>query len=571
MASTVQCPVSSLWTVPDHWSLEEAATVPLAYATAYYTLIIKGDLKKGDTVFIHSGASAVGQAAITVALSYDCEVFTLTKNREETSLLQTIFPQLKDRNICCSDDLAFEKYIRSETKGKGVDVVLNTLGGKALKASRRLMAKQGCFVDIGFNTDSQTQLAFYTREQTDYRFQLDALAESQGPDWTRLFGLVQEGMQSGVVKPLKRVVYGMDKIVEAFKNVEAEREAGKVLIKIRDEEKKKVCPPTLTNFSAIHRTCFDQRKSYISVGGLGGMGMEIAYWMVLRGARKIILTSRSGVTTGYQARKIAYLKQLGADIEVMPISINSKKTAECVFERAKKMGPIGGVFNIATILRDDNFLDQTPETFVEPLEAKITTTMLLDDLTRQQSVRDSLDHFVMFSSVIVSHGLMGQTNYAWGNTTMERICEARKRDGLPAMVPQWAGIADVGILAPKGKKTIISGKYPQRFYNVLNIFDFMMSQDNLIISSYVLVEKELDYSGGEGSMADQAANAIGKILGIKNMSSVDGDKEFIDLGVDSLISLEIKQYLERHVDLMLGTKDIQLMTFNSLKALVEGH
>ena len=64
LATSVQCPVTSLWTVPDHWTLEEAATVPLAYATAYYCLIITAGLQKGKTVFIHNGASAIGQVIL---------------------------------------------------------------------------------------------------------------------------------------------------------------------------------------------------------------------------------------------------------------------------------------------------------------------------------------------------------------------------------------------------------------------------------------------------------------------------------------------------------------------------
>ena len=61
LASSVQCPVSSLWRVPDHWTLDEAATVPLAYAKAYHSLVIVAGLQKGKKVFIHAGTSPVGQ------------------------------------------------------------------------------------------------------------------------------------------------------------------------------------------------------------------------------------------------------------------------------------------------------------------------------------------------------------------------------------------------------------------------------------------------------------------------------------------------------------------------------
>lgn len=65
-----------LWDVPNSLSLQEAATIPVVYATAYYALILRGKLKKGERILIHSGSGGVGQAAITIALSMGCDVYT---------------------------------------------------------------------------------------------------------------------------------------------------------------------------------------------------------------------------------------------------------------------------------------------------------------------------------------------------------------------------------------------------------------------------------------------------------------------------------------------------------------
>lgn len=75
MATTVSADPVLLWDVPDEWTLEEAATVPVVYATAYYALLSRGKLKHGERILIHSGSGGVGQAAITIALSMGCEVF----------------------------------------------------------------------------------------------------------------------------------------------------------------------------------------------------------------------------------------------------------------------------------------------------------------------------------------------------------------------------------------------------------------------------------------------------------------------------------------------------------------
>ena len=60
--------------MPDNWNLEEAASVPVVYCTAYYSLIVRGRLREGERVLIHSGSGGVGQAAIAIALSLGCQV-----------------------------------------------------------------------------------------------------------------------------------------------------------------------------------------------------------------------------------------------------------------------------------------------------------------------------------------------------------------------------------------------------------------------------------------------------------------------------------------------------------------
>lgn len=76
LATSVVANPLLLWDVPDEWSLEEAATIPVVYATAYYALILRGKLEEGERILIHSGSGGVGQAAITIALSMGCDVYT---------------------------------------------------------------------------------------------------------------------------------------------------------------------------------------------------------------------------------------------------------------------------------------------------------------------------------------------------------------------------------------------------------------------------------------------------------------------------------------------------------------
>ena len=138
-----------LWPIPDQWTMEEASTVPVVYSTAYYALVVRGGLEEGESVLIHSGSGGVGQAAISIALSMGCEVYTTVGSHEKREYLKKQFPQLTDKNFANSRDTSFEQHVLRQTGGRGVDVVLNSLSEEKLQASVRCLAQHGRFLEIG--------------------------------------------------------------------------------------------------------------------------------------------------------------------------------------------------------------------------------------------------------------------------------------------------------------------------------------------------------------------------------------------------------------------------------------
>lgn len=76
---------------------------------------------------------------------------------------------------------------------------------------------------------------------------------------------------------------------------------------------------------------------------------------------------------------------------------------------------------------------------------KARSTALLDTVSRK--LCPQLEHFVVFSSVSCGRGNVGQSNYGLSNSIMERICEERRAEGLPALAIQWGAIGDVGLVA----------------------------------------------------------------------------------------------------------------------------
>ena len=138
-----------LWPIPPQWSMEDASTVPVAYATAYYALFIRGHLQPGEKVLIHSGSGAVGQAAISICLDLNCQLFITVGTETKQNILMELFPQLKANQFFSSRNTDFSLKILQATNGTGVDVILNSLAEEKLQASVNCLAKFGRFLEIG--------------------------------------------------------------------------------------------------------------------------------------------------------------------------------------------------------------------------------------------------------------------------------------------------------------------------------------------------------------------------------------------------------------------------------------
>ena len=153
------------WPISDKWTMEEAVTIPVAYGTAYYALVIRGNLREKEKVLIHSGSGAVGQAAIAICLSYNCHLFITVGSEEKRTFLMEKFPQLKPNQFASSRETAFEKMILQATDGRGVDVVLNSLAEDKLFASVNCLAPYGRFLEIGkFDLSQNSKLSMFFKK-----------------------------------------------------------------------------------------------------------------------------------------------------------------------------------------------------------------------------------------------------------------------------------------------------------------------------------------------------------------------------------------------------------------------
>ncbi|KAM5309029.1 fatty acid synthase [Glossophaga mutica] len=570
LATSVLLSRDFMWDVPSSWTLEEAASVPVVYTTAYYSLVVRGRIQRGETVLIHSGSGGVGQAAIAIALSLGCRVFTTVGSAEKRAYLQARFPQLDSSSFANSRDTSFEQHVLRHTAGKGVDLVLNSLAEEKLQASVRCLAQHGRFLEIGkfdLSNNHPLGMAIFLKNVTFHGILLDALFSEAASSWREVAALLQEGIRDGVVQPLKCTVFPKSQVEDAFRYMAQGKHIGKVIVQVREEEKVAVLPgpqPTLT--AAVSKIFFPPHKSYVITGGLGGFGLELAHWLVLRGAQKLVLTSRSGIRTGYQAKQVREWRRSGVQVLVSTSDASALDGARSLIAEATRLGPVGGVFNLAMVLRDAMLENQTPEFFQDVNKPKYSGTLNLDRVTREACPK--LDYFVAFSSVSCGRGNAGQSNYGFANSTMERICEQRRHDGLPGLAVQWGSIGDVGVVmeAMMGSNdTVVGGTRPQRIASCLEVLELFMSHPDPVLSSFVLAEKVTARS--QSSSQHDLLKAVAHILGIRDMATVNLDSTLGDLGLDSLMGVEVRQTLEREHDLVLSMREIQQLTLRNLQEL----
>ncbi|XP_077295461.1 fatty acid synthase-like [Arctopsyche grandis] len=567
LANVVKTDDFMYWPIPDAWTMEDAATIPICYSTVLYALMMVAHMQPGESVLIHAGTGGVGQAAINVCLYYGCKVFTTVGTPEKRAAIKMLYPQLTDDCIGNSRDTSFEEMIMFQTEGKGVDIVLNSLADDKLLASVRCLGKRGRFLEIGkvdIVNNTNVGMEFLLKDASMHGIMLDFLFDKYSDSRKELSNLIFEGLVNGSVKPICRVVFNTDEIEKCFRYMAGGKHMGKVLIKIRDEEPDKGAKPAFIKINAIPRyKCFYE-DVYVVVGGLGGFGLELIDWLVMQGARKVVINSRRGLSNGYQAMRLRAWTSYGVNIKVCTDDISTREGCVNLLKTANTLGPVKAIFNLAVILKDALFENQTPETFKQSFAPKARATKFLDAESRKLCPR--LTDFVIFSSVVCGRGNAGQTNYGMANSVMERICEERLKAGLPALAVEWGAIGEVGLIADLQEEHVeleIGGTLQQKISNCLRVLDqFLRHRKYPVLCSMVVAEKK---AGGSG--CGTIVDTVSTIMGIKDLRTISMQATLAELGMDSMMAVEIKQSLEREFEIFLTAQDIRTLSFSRLLEL----
>ncbi|KAJ2952058.1 hypothetical protein O0L34_g4321 [Tuta absoluta] len=234
-ASTTVTAVPGLtWPVPAQWSLEDAATVPLAYAQAYYCLGIKTRLIPGMSILVQGGTGALGQAIISLALSQKCKVFATVRDDKKKDFLLKLFPELTDDVIGYSRDHSFADLVLLATNGAGVDIVICCARGELKNTTLKCGAFFGIVVDTeqAHSPDSFNYgMNFLTLQRSYILVDFYNIFDSQ-ENIRKIHTMVSDGIARGFVKPLSRIVYDAHEATRAFRLLASSRHRGRVLLRV---------------------------------------------------------------------------------------------------------------------------------------------------------------------------------------------------------------------------------------------------------------------------------------------------------------------------------------------------
>ena len=248
LATTSNIHKTNIHRVPQNMNPEVPAAVGIAYATAFYALSNAGSLQKEESILIHSGAGAVGQAAITLSqhVFKAGEIYVTVGSDEKREFIKKKFG-IADENIFSSRGLDFYQGIIHKTNGEGVDVVLNSLSGEALQKSVDLLAPLGRFVEIGkkdlISADSRLEMRSLEKNVQFSSVDLTLLGKKCPDRLYSIFCTVFDFFAQNKIVAVSPInVKPVSEIEDAFRLMQAGKHIGKLLIKLDSEASMQVRP-----------------------------------------------------------------------------------------------------------------------------------------------------------------------------------------------------------------------------------------------------------------------------------------------------------------------------------------
>jgi NADPH:quinone reductase-like Zn-dependent oxidoreductase/SAM-dependent methyltransferase len=425
---------------PSRLTFVEAATVLSAFMTATYTLHHLAGMRRGERVLIHAAAGGVGMAAVQLAQRAGAEIFATAGSPEKRARLRS----LGVHHVMNSRTLEFADEIRRITGGRGVDVVLNSLADDFIPHSLSVLTENGRFLEIGKRGIwTAGQVAELYPRVAYHVIDLVAKMEEDPALIQQINRQIIDLVEAGELTPLPHQVFPLEEAATAFRTMAQAKHVGKIVI---------TYPPT--GAATSEPTVVRADAAYLITGGLTGLGILTAQRLVAEGARHLVLLGRRAPSE--TARKaIQTMEQAGARVMTFQADVaDEARLKQLLADIANTMPPLRGVIHSAGVLDDGALLQQNWARFQTVFAPKVTGGHLLHTLTRHLP----LDFFILFSSASAVLGSPGQSNHAAANAFLDALAHYRRGQGLPALSINWGAWGQIGAAAERSVDERVSAR-----------------------------------------------------------------------------------------------------------------
>ncbi len=560
---------------PAALSFEAAAATPTAFLTAYYGLHELAKLQPGERVLIHSAAGGVGQAAVQLAHAVGAEVYaTASPGKWHALEAQGV------QHIMNSRTLEFAEDIFRATNGEGVQVVLNSLNGEFIDKSFDVLAQGGRFVEIGkLGIWEPQQVTAHRPDAEHYPFDLGEVTAEDPSVITSMLTEVMRGFEDETLAPMPQTLFPVNDVANAYRYMQQARQIGKVVL----------------TFATETLPVIREDGSYLVTGGLGGLGLQVAQHLADSGARHLVLAGRSGATSDEAQALVQTLTDAGVSVAVVQADVANAGDVTQLLMAAQAEVPLRGIIHAAGVLDDGVALQQTPERFERVMGPKVQGAWQLHTQSREMP----LDFFICFSSVASLMGSPGQTNYAAANAVVDALVHQRRAQNLPAMSINWGPWAEVGMAAelsfagegldkiepdagiqiladlmqrPAHQSPTQVGVFPMNWSMFMQ--QFPTGQEPPFVSQMqhrrpqpatarqasgtadVLSQIQAAAAGDrQALLVTYIGDQLTQVLGLDASQAMSPNQPWHELGLDSLMTVELKNRLDRalHVSVPIET------------------
>ena len=434
--------------IPDSVSFESAATLPVVFFTAWYALKHLANIQPGERLLIHGAAGGLGMAAIQIARHLGAEIFATAGSNEKRDFLTLCGVT----HVYNSRDCSYVNEILADTKGEGVDVVINSLAGEAMRQSVALLRPFGRFLELGkrdFVENTSLGLKPFKENISYFAIDADQMLAAKPKLAKTVFAEVMDLLAKGALSPLPCRTFDHTEVKEAFRTMQKAQHMGKIVVRSAALTKE------LNGWSesgqeGAQRLPEEKTQpggTWLVSGGLGGFGLALARHLAERGVSSLVLASRRGMATPGAEELVREFADKGVALEIVACDMADKAAVQDLLARLESensaLPPLEGIIHTAAVFDDKALGNMDEASFERVLAPKFLGAWNLHEATREIS---SLKYFVLFSSISTMLGNPGQGNYVAANAGLEGLTRLRSVEGLPCTCLAWGPIGDVGYL-----------------------------------------------------------------------------------------------------------------------------